>query len=38
MSATAMDYIVLLVMTLAVPYVIAMLAPYVIDAVVTLLG
>jgi hypothetical protein len=38
MSATAMDYIVLLVMALAVPYVIAMLAPYVIDAVLTLLG
>ena len=38
MSATAMDYIVLLVMALAVPYVIAMIAPYIVDAVVTLLG
>lgn len=38
MSATAMDYMVLIVMALAVPYCIASIAPYIIDAVVTLLG
>ncbi len=38
MSASAMDYIVLILMALAVPYGIASIAPYIIDAVVTLLG